>query len=574
MKSKNSSKIKDNILNKRGLFVVKACPGSGKTSAVASRLAKYLKTWKYSHKGVATISFTNIAWQEIEEYLSADFNLKTPIKYPHFLGTIDSFINQYMFLPFGHLIIKCCHRPSLVGEPAGKWHANGLASFFDNYTFDISGKLICLDPKRIGKKLQQDLRVKIEIMKKGLLKEGYCTQLDANFIAMKILDRYSSITRSLVTRFPLVMIDEAQDTSEIQMRIIELLIKNGLKELMLVGDSDQAIYEWRDAKPQLFLDKYKEWKENSFELNENWRSSQKICDFSSCISSFKENPRAMNAKYRSFTLHPEIWGWHEDNFREIITKFLGVCKNHSISFNSQNIAIVVRSHSMLSNVLGEKKLSMKLDPWNNTFTRDIAKSRYLYDRQLFYDGFKLLESTVCKVINKKNRFESRDLYRVIKKFGFIGWRSELSNVMRNLPKSTGKLLDWIDKVNRWISSDQSIIKGMELKIKRDRRSFKYSELSFDEVFKVNKGKVEKPNFTLGTVHSAKGATFDAVLLIVKEKGANNRKYINIIQENIIDSEELRIVYVAISRPRKILVIAVPKKDENIWEERFYLDNKN
>lgn len=113
------------ILGKRDWFVVKACPGSGKTFAVAARLAKLLNEWKHRHQRIATISFTNVAWQEIKKYLTDDFGVRTPISYPHFLGTIDSFLNQYIFLPFGHLIMECDRRPELIGPPVNNWEPIG-----------------------------------------------------------------------------------------------------------------------------------------------------------------------------------------------------------------------------------------------------------------------------------------------------------------------------------------------------------------------------------------------------------------------------------------------------------------
>ncbi|HYX05967.1 MAG TPA: UvrD-helicase domain-containing protein, partial [Bacteroidales bacterium] len=84
-----SDKQKEIVFEKEGKFVVRACPGSGKTYSVAARFARLLKDWKFSHQGIAVISFTNVAWQEIESYLHNIFNIHTPIQHPHFLGTID-----------------------------------------------------------------------------------------------------------------------------------------------------------------------------------------------------------------------------------------------------------------------------------------------------------------------------------------------------------------------------------------------------------------------------------------------------------------------------------------------------
>ncbi len=109
------------VFEKEGKFTVRACPGSGKTYSVAARLAHLISDWKQEHQGIAVISFTNAAWQEIQRQINEHFQIESHIRYPHFLGTIDSFINHYIFLPFGHLIMGCNKRPVLVGEPHGSW---------------------------------------------------------------------------------------------------------------------------------------------------------------------------------------------------------------------------------------------------------------------------------------------------------------------------------------------------------------------------------------------------------------------------------------------------------------------
>ena len=91
------------VFDKKGKFVVRACPGSGKTYSVAARLARLIGAWDKKHQGIAAISFTNAAWQEIRLQLETHFGITTSINYPHFLGTIDSFINQNIFLLSGIL---------------------------------------------------------------------------------------------------------------------------------------------------------------------------------------------------------------------------------------------------------------------------------------------------------------------------------------------------------------------------------------------------------------------------------------------------------------------------------------
>src|SRR5690606_30356835 len=92
----------------------------------------------------------------------------------------------------------------------------------------------------------------------GLLKTS-----DSAFFALHIFKKYPRLAKYLAAKFPYLIIDEAQDTSEIQHSILEMLYNEGLKNIDLVGDPYQCLYEWRDASPELFLQK--------FDDTENWK---------------------------------------------------------------------------------------------------------------------------------------------------------------------------------------------------------------------------------------------------------------------------------------------------------------
>ena len=91
------------FLEAEGRVIVRACPGSGKTYSVATKLLSYLDNWDRYHQGVAVLSFTNVASDEI--YKKA-FLLNKGIgklDYPHYIGTVDSFINEFIVLRYGYL---------------------------------------------------------------------------------------------------------------------------------------------------------------------------------------------------------------------------------------------------------------------------------------------------------------------------------------------------------------------------------------------------------------------------------------------------------------------------------------
>ncbi len=568
------------IKNQDGIFVIKACAGSGKTIAVAARFAKLYKSWEYTNRGIAVLSFTNVAWKEIEKFLFTEFRIEEKASniYPHFLGSIDSFMNRYLFLPFGHTIMNCEDRPEFTGPPYNDWdpvNDKNAPYYFkerecnssckiNNFSYNVNHELQDFSSRphfpNCGCGHQYCKRVKEQ-----LYRNGYATQLDANYFAMRILEKYSAIAKALVYRFPVLMLDEAQDTSEVQMKIIDLLIDNGLKEVMFIGDPDQAIYEWRTAKPQLFVEKFEHY--HTISLNESLRSSQKICNFIQNLSSLDCKISAINDEVKDFDFIPEIWGSNGDCYEETIAKFISLCQKREIKLDNENIAILARSENLLKKISGITA-NVQQSPWKNTFTKEIAQSKYLFTNGNYYKGFNYLEKAVFKKIKNYYTASENDKKAFIDRYGFKKWRKDIGNIMHNIPETNCKLGEWIEKANTSLK-DIELLNPLEIKIKTGIYKKIYNNLSFDALFKTESKQVKKEEYILGTIHSVKGETFEAVLLILKERTTNNRKYINLFNENISNCEELRNVYVAITRPKKILVIAVPEKDRVKWENKFY-----
>lgn len=573
-----SEKQREIVFDKQGKFVVRACPGSGKTYSVAARLAKNILEWDKRSQGIATLSFTNVAWQEIEHQVHRHFDIRKPIPYPHFLGTIDSFINQFIFLPFGHLVMDCGKRPTLVGEPHGTWisgrYERDYDKYFDIVSYGINDKL--LYPKinglfhfnynHIYKKDRSESghARKLRETKQRFWRQGYATQNDANYFAMKLVLKFPNIAKALVHRFPYLIIDEAQDTSEIQMAIIDQLIASGLEHIVLVGDPDQAIFEWNDAKPQLFIEKFEAWRDNSVVLNENRRSSQIICNSTYPLSSLKAVSIAVTEEVKQYGFVPEVLVCDLDNLTPTVDYFLEKCRTNDIDITPDNVAILYRSKGIFNGITGTSPNEAGALPWvqEDTFTSDFAKGKYLYDHVDFKQGFKLIEKALYKGYTKSSYCSKQDLDKLIERIGFSQHRQDIIAILKMLPSTDVNIGDWIDQANAIFQE-----KNVKLQLQcQDRKQ----NMSFEEIFAVAKAETIERNYRLGTIHSAKGETFDAALVILKKRGLG-RYYRTLLTngETAANNEELRIVYVGITRPRKILMIATPDlENKNAWEERL------
>lgn len=579
---KELTDIQKHICKAKGRCIVRACPGSGKTFTVSAKMAHLLNGWQYPNQGIAVVSFTNVAWEEIEKELKKSFSINTRIKNPHFLGTIDSFINQFIFFPYGHLILKCDSRPVLVGEPAYTWKSRKgdyfYNQFFDKISYNIENNLskIAYIPFSLyeedGSKNSRYNNVKR--MKEKFWKMGYVNQSDANYFAMKLLEACPSIGKLLALRFPFIIIDEAQDTSEIQMKIIDLIVESGLKNIMLVGDPDQAIFEWHSANPELFNQKCDHSQWNCIPMNESLRSSQKICDFTYYLTELNEPSTSVNSEVSNYGYDPEIWDYNTNtaNFNdELINPFLRICEEKEIPLNSSKIAILARSKSLINeinisrneNIENHSATMNKLDVWlQENFTKELAYSKYLYDRYEYQKSFKLLEKTYISLLKGYPVYSDYKLSEIVSKIGYFDLKKLIFNLIKLMPKTDVSIGEWKNRFNENLIHD-NIFPDIDLEIKEE-----YQDLGFDDLFSYNVVDNEYP-YDLSTIHKVKGETFEAVLLILKKRstGAYYRKLLN-KNHKTVNNEELRNIYVGITRPRKILVLAVPADDKEAWQDYF------
>lgn len=599
MYSHLSDSQKDILNYDAGCVVVKACPGSGKTYSVAARVSKLLLEEEFKHKGIAALSFTNVACEEIADKLGVDFKVEQKIGYPHFLGTLDSFINQYIFMPYGHLFMGCKQRPELVGEPYSTWSINRYVrdpyQYFDKTTFDLNDNLIMIAPhqafhfKWIYLNKSGEINGNIQSIinsKKALFKVGYANQSDANYIALKILQEYPLIAQNIANQYKYYIIDEAQDTNDIQMGIIETLNKSGAGNFMLIGDRDQAIFEWNNARPELFDEKYNQWEK--IKLNENRRSSGNICKFINFLSSF-DRIKAVTESIANYDYVPSIAGykpekkkWRTQNwivtpeeskesFDKIVSLFCATCEENGIKINKKNVAILYRGESK-SKLLGVQrdKFEYSSNPWipNNYHVKDIVKGRHLYENGFFKEGYRLLEKGIIEAANKPKdkTFYCTNLFiqALIDSHGIKEHRDKIFELIELMPTTKQKTL------NEWINETNELFSKYKIKFQIEADN---GNIQIDELFGNNMNHGDVHPFYFGTVHSAKGKTFEAVLLLLGKRAGKGMNYVNMLKSDLntlksSNQEEMRIVYVGITRPRKVLMLAVPEDDVNEWKNKL------
>lgn len=121
---------------------------------------------------------------------------------------------------------------------------------------------------------------------------------DISKFALEILDENEDIRNELKNYYKEIMIDEYQDTSDVQEQFIKYIENNNV---YMVGDIKQSIYRFRNANPDIFKIKYDAYKEgkNGFkiDLNKNFRSRGEVLDSINQIFNHIMDDNIGNANY-------------------------------------------------------------------------------------------------------------------------------------------------------------------------------------------------------------------------------------------------------------------------------------
>jgi len=471
--------------------------------------------------------------------------------------------------PFGKLVLRCGCKPTLVGPPANDWEPSETTWLwakechrrqckYCHISFDAAGEIYNTKYATCPRKYD-----KCGKLKDVLFRKGFVSQTDANYVALSALRQFPRLAKYIVYRFPILMVDEAQDSSDVQMSIVDTLIAAGLKEVMLIGDPYQAIFEWRKARPDLFRLRYGQWE--SVVLNESFRSSQNICDLVDTLSSVTPRTVSRNQEASNLGIMPEILAYEPDQASSLVSTFVKRCKNYNIEPEEDDLVVLTRGRTFVRELVGIRA-QQEIDPWNDKFTHDLCVSRCLFVQNKWANACRRLERAICGLL-MAGVVRQEDVQKAREEYGFSAWRKDLHSLLSRLPSTDCRLSDWVAAAQSVVNSCP-LIPNAILKIKRNSAKCKYGDLAAADIVEDTGKDGRDNNYRWGTVHSVKGESCDAVMLVLKTKAANKRKYISMLNDDLLDNEEMRIVYVALSRARKAVFLAVPMQDKDQWEKRL------
>ncbi|MFF9364462.1 UvrD-helicase domain-containing protein [Streptomyces griseoluteus] len=253
---------------------LQAAPGSGKTSLIGLKLALIAQGWESATRGICVLSHTNTAKDEITHRVSDSPAGRRLLRFPHFIGTIQSFTNTFLALPA--LRSRGIHLQAIdddAYEHAALRMLDNNRSFFTlkayterrhdgrdlvagaHYVCDagelaVTGPAGTLPFKSTSRSGQQLLR-----LKKDLADQGHFRYSDMFAIAEHHLLHHPDIGKAAAHRFPFVLLDEMQDTSDMQQHLLDQVFGTAGTVVQRVGDINQGIFTDRapaHARPSIF----------------------------------------------------------------------------------------------------------------------------------------------------------------------------------------------------------------------------------------------------------------------------------------------------------------------------------
>lgn len=535
-----------------GSIFLRACPGSGKTRSVGLRLA-YLAAF---HPGasVAAVTHTNTAVGAMRQAAGALVTL--PDHY--YIDTLHSFLLRYVVRPFGHLYMRCTRPPEVVADERD-WSSERVpTSYVEEWTrlrikpwsFDadaqrqLSYRVPTTWPRALTSTLiVEHLGTWAKAAKQNYWARGLLSYSDVLYVAMRVLELFEDVRRAVAARFDELIVDEVQDTNDVQLKCIRLL--RGVDRrpnLVFVGDLDQSLYEWARAFPQDVLLAASREGLADRRLTDNYRSSQLICNLTHRFSSRATPDRALGP-HRAVPVQPEFWA--EDaspaaaRFRERVAE-LGISQH--------DCAVLARINPLVDRLNGSSARS----PCNWLLT---VLGRAAAARDQGRIDSVVLES-VCRVVATITHGSGR--YRALAADERLEVEQAAAHLLAALPSVGGTLAtynrlvrDCVDQATRALLLDgRTCARNVRSLLRSSARLETHNAV---DVFKPPTTRVAR------TVHDAKGASIHAVLVVARPEDLD--AWLSEVHESprpAVMSDETRVAYVAFSRAERLLVLAAPR----------------
>ena len=606
LKSELNKKQFETVTQIEGPLLIIAGAGSGKTRTITYRMA-YMLDQGIHQASILALTFTNKAAREMQERVKKITKKKLSnltVSTFHAFGvkmlrdSIDVLGYKSNFSIYDQvdkisLIKECCRELKL--DP----NSMDLYSMANLFSSVKTGRVRWNESSSDFKPIYDEYIEHLKLYN--------AVDFD-DLIVMPILifDEYPEVLQKYRSRFKYIMVDEFQDTSRIQYRLMKLLAEES-KNICVVGDDDQSIYSWRGADYSNILQFEKDFPEvREIKLEQNYRSTGNILEAANTLIANNKN-RKEKALWTGTKKGLPIEIYYPDNETkesDFIAEMINFTKRKE-ELNYHDFGILVRTNSLTTSIeesLLASSIPYKVSGGTSFFQRKEVKDIIAYMKVMANpeDDVNLLRiiNTPRRGIGKRTLEQIHHISRS-KKCSFFSaitamcsaGDSPLSDRMKqsigdfigliNFFRSrllTGKkmaqtLTEFVENIDYWGSlvneyqKNEKLAKWKFKNIQTFIRLFEnwendedntdpslYSYLNRitlitrDDIDDNDEGKV-----SLMTIHAAKGLEFNVCFLAgIEDQIIPHARSIEEDENNI--EEERRLFYVAITRAMKKLFI--------------------
>lgn len=569
-----------------GNIYLSACPGSGKTRVIIAKLLKLAEEIQNSPRSIGCITYTNAAVEEIELRIR-QLGTNTILERCE-ISTIHSFCLQFILKPYSWLLNEIPKNFKIISREMPEFErivravedeAGRRIEFRTEFrTFDDYGSLrmnINGEPAGVG--IENGVVTQSSALRFwSLIKQsGYLDFSMILYYSYIILNNYRFIGEGLSSRFAWLLIDEFQDTTDLQIEIFRIINSFTKTGFFLVGDEFQSINSFAGARPDLA----KEFA-NSIEaaqhlsLTGNFRSGEHIILPAQTL--IARNP-VMYAAGKNKGFSGVAQYIHETTAVEAITSsFIPLLKEHNLDFGRcailapwwQHLIPIARSLRNLGiPVFGpgarpyqrSRLYATLAEQLGSCADSNTAINITGVEKAIFRIISQSMGNTVFDIFSYRGRCTALKLIYQAKhlaesQLSGVDWLQQSAQVSSEILLSDG----WIDQLtaNAIVGSVQEMINDMNIR-----------HVDLDNLVVSDLGIFANPNdaIKLLTIHNSKGREFDAVAIVHANEGQ-----IPYFMDRTLDqfNEAKRLFYVGITRAQKHLIVVSDQSDSRNRPTRF------
>lgn len=588
-----NDKQKEAILHVDGPLLVLAGAGSGKTRILTERIAYLINEIGISPTAILAITFTNKAAKEMKDRLRK------------LVGDIVDTIQVSTFHSFGYKLIRENHDELGLSSNFTILDDGDSLTVIKNILKDLNLDADHYNPKVIREKIGgaknemispssyskyaktefEKIVVKVYSKYEETLRKNNAVDFDDLLLMpIHLFNNNKDILNKYQDRFQYILIDEYQDTNEVQY-MLSKLIADKYKNICVVGDGDQAIYSWRGANYKNILNFENDYKNaNVVLLEENYRSTGTIL-------------KAANDIIKNNTIRKDKNLWTSNISGEKIKHYRAIDekdearfvanearKLKEVGYSFDEIAVLYRTNAQ-SRILEEEFLYLNIPHkvvgafafYNRKEIKDLVSYlKLIYNEKDNVNLLRVINSPKREIgiatierLMKEADMQNKSIYEIIES----GKELEFKKTIEELKKYShnSSLTELVEKTIALTNMKKEFEK--ESKLDADIRMENLNEFkSITKNFEEDRGfisleeflmeislvsnsedrKTEHDKVTLMTVHAAKGLEFDIVFVIGLEESIFPHS--NSFDSKEAMEEERRLCYVAVTRAKKQLYL--------------------